>query len=248
MADEEAMPEAAVDRSGRYWFFQGMKGLLSLPGFILMSAFVGFTALAFQSGLSRGEATFLTAAVWALPSQMIVVGAISSGAGVLTTFIAVSLASMRMTPMVAALIPEIREKKTSSILLLFLSHFVAITAWVYTLKRIREIPRERRIAFFAGLGITLTLVNSAIVFSLYGVVAELPPIAAGTLYFLTPMYFVMSIWESARQSVIYWALVLGVLIAPLSHELFPSFDMLVTGLVAGTAAYLIDRIRRGRAT
>lgn len=240
------MTASAPERSGRYWFLQGMKGLFSLPGFILMSAFVGFTALAFQSGLSRGEATFLTAAVWALPSQMIVVGAISSGAGVLTTFIAVSLASMRMTPMVAALVPEIREKKTSSLLLLFLSHFVAITAWVYALKRVREIPRKHRIAFFAGLGMTLTVVNSLIVFSLYGVVAELPPIAAGTLYFLTPMYFVMSIWESARQHVVYWALGLGVLVAPLSHALLPSIDMLVTGLVAGTAAYLIDRASRSK--
>jgi predicted branched-subunit amino acid permease len=242
------MIEASVERSHRYWFLEGMKGLFSLPGFILMSAFVGFTALAFQSGLSRGEATFLTAAVWALPSQMIVVGAMSSGAGVLTTFIAVSLASMRMTPMVAALIPEIREKKTSSVLLLFLSHFVAITAWVYALKRVQEIPREHRIAFFAGLGMTLTLVNTAIVFSLYGVVADLPPIAAGTLYFLTPMYFVMSIWESARQRVVYWALALGVVIAPVSHKLVPSVDMLVTGLVAGTAAYAIDRASRRKAT
>lgn len=238
------MTTALVERSRRAWFVEGMKGLFSLPGFILMSAFVGFTALAFQSGLSRGEAAFLTLFVWALPSQMIVVGAISSGMGVLTTFVAVSLASMRMTPMVAALVPEIRERKTSSAILLFLSHFVAITAWVYTLKRVQDIPREGRLAFFAGLGITLTVVNTIIVFSLYGVVADLPPIAAGTLYFLTPMYFLMSIWESARQKVVYWALLLGVAIAPLSHALVPSMDMLVTGLAAGTVAYIIDRLQR----
>lgn len=241
------MTDMLAERSRGYWFVQGMKGLFSLPGFILMSAFVGFTALAFQSGLTRAEATFLTFFVWALPSQMIVVGAISSGMGVLAAFLAVSLASIRMTPMVAALVPEIREKKTPSALLIFLSHFVAITAWVYTLKKVQDIPREGRIAFFAGLGMTLTLANTAIVFGLYGVVSELPPIAAGTLYFLTPMYFVMSIWESARQAVVYWALALGMIVAPASHYLAPQIDMLLTGLVAGTFAYAIDRSRRRRA-
>jgi predicted branched-subunit amino acid permease len=233
--------------SRRYWFVQGMKGLFSLPGFILMSAFVGFTALAFQSGLSRSEATFMTLIVWALPSQMILVGAISSGMGLLATFIAVSLASIRMTPMVAALVPELREEKTRSPILLFLSHFVAVTAWVYTLKRVRDIPRAGRLPFFAGLGMTLTMVNSLLVFSLYGLVSGLPPIAAGTLYFLTPMYFLMSIWESSKQRAIHWSLICGILVAPLFHWLTPEFDLLMTGLVGGTVAYLADRAFRRQA-
>lgn len=228
----------------RYWFFQGMKGLLSLPGMILMSAFVGFTAFAYQSGLGHGEAVFVTAAVWALPSQIILVSAISSGTGLLATFIAVCLASIRMTPMVAALVPEIRQKKTPTIILLFLSHFVAVTAWVYTLKRVAEIPREGRVAFFAGLGMTLTTVNTLIVFSLYGVISELPPIASGTLYFLTPMYFLMSIWESARQRVIHWALIAGIIFAPFFHWLVPELDLLLTGLAGGTVAYFADRSQR----
>ena len=228
------------------WFLEGMKGILSLPGFILMTAYAGFTALAFQSGLTRGEAAFMTLAVWALPSQLIIVGAITSGMGVLAAFVAVSLASIRMTPMVAALVPEIRSRKTSSILLIFLSHFVAITAWVYTLKRTDLIPREGRLAFFAGFGVTLTSVNTLLVFSLYGVVSSLPPIAAGTLYFLTPMYFVMSIWDSARERVVYWALLAGLVMTPFSHWLAPRFDLLVTGLVAGSVVYVIDRNLRKR--
>jgi predicted branched-subunit amino acid permease len=241
------MTAGLVESSRRYWFVQGMKGLLSLPGFILMSAFVGFTALAFQSGLSRGEATFMTLFVWALPSQMILVGAISSGTSVLATFIAVSLASFRMAPMVAALVPEIKDKKSSSIILLLLSHFVAITAWVYTLKRVSDIPRGGRIPFFAGLGMTLTAVNSLLVFCLYGIVSDLPPLAAGTLYFLTPMYFVMSIWESSRQRVMHWSLILGIILEPLFHWLTPQLDILATGLVGGTVAYLADRLFRAKA-
>lgn len=228
------------------WFLEGMKGIVSLPGFILMTAYAGFTALAFQSGLTRGEAAFMTLAVWALPSQLIIVGAVTSGMGVLAAFAAVSLASIRMMPMVAALIPEVKSRKTSSILLLLLSHFVAITAWVYTLKRTDGIPREGRLAFFAGFGVTLTAVNALLVFSLYGVVSSLPPIAAGTLYFLTPMYFVMSIWDSARERVVYWALCAGLVMTPVSHWLAPRFDLLVTGLVAGTAVYAAERSLRKR--
>jgi predicted branched-subunit amino acid permease len=238
-------PEA-LQRSAAGWFLEGMKGIFSLPGFILMTAYAGFTALAFQSGLTRGEAAFMTLAVWALPSQLIIVGAVTSGMGVLAAFVAVSLASIRMTPMVAALIPEVKSRKTPSILLLFLSHFVAITAWVYTLKRTHMIPREGRLAFFAGFGVTLTSINAILVFCLYGVVSSLPPIAAGTLYFLTPMYFVMSIWDSARQRIVYWALCSGLLMTPVSHWLVPKFDLLLTGLFAGTIVYLVDRAFRKR--
>ena len=240
----EVTDEAPVSR--RAWFLRGARGVFSLPAFILMMAFVGFTALAHESGLTRGEAVLMTATVWALPSQLILASAIQSGAGFLTTVALVCLASVRLGPMVAALVPEIRSERTRTITLFFLSHFVAITAWVYTLQRTKDIPRGGRVAFFLGFALTITSVNTALVFFLFGLVSVLPPLLAGVLYFLTPIYFLTSLWGSSSSRVVHIALAGGIVATPLFHLFLPQFDILATGLIAGTGGYLIDRSLRSR--
>ena len=56
-----------------------------------------------------------------------------AGASLPAAFLTVALSSIRLMPMVAALIPEIRTEKTPTWLLLLLSHFIAITAYVFTM-------------------------------------------------------------------------------------------------------------------
>ncbi|MBB5276464.1 putative branched-subunit amino acid permease [Rhizobium rosettiformans] len=225
-----------------------MRGLFSLPAIILMISFVGFSAFALESGVSRAEAMFMTAAVWALPAKMILIGTMTSGANLLAIFLAVSLSSIRMMPMVASLVPEMRMGKTPTWVLLFLSHFVAITAWVFAMGTFKDVPREGRVAYFAGFGITLVTINTILVGICYGLVAQFPPIVAALLFFLTPVYFIASIWATGRQSVVKVAFVVGVVAGPVLAVLVPGFDILIAGLGGGTLAYFFDRyvIRRGR--
>ncbi len=115
----------------RGWFFRGMRGIFSLPSLILMTSFVGFSAFALESGVQRGEAVFMTLVIWALPAKMILIGSMVGGANLAACFLAVTLSSVRMMPMVASIVPEMRGAKTPTWILLFLSHFVAITAWVF---------------------------------------------------------------------------------------------------------------------
>lgn len=242
------MTSASSDISKTRWFFAGMRGLFSLPAIILMISFVGFSAFALESGVSRAEAMFMTAAVWALPAKMILIGTMTSGANLLAIFLAVSLSSIRMMPMVASLVPEMRTGKTPTWVLLFLSHFVAITAWVFAMGTFKDVPREGRVAYFAGFGITLVTINTILVGICYGLVAQFPPIVAALLFFLTPVYFIASIWATGRQSVVQVAFVVGVVAGPVLAVLVPGFDILIAGLGGGTLAYLFDRyvIRRGR--
>jgi predicted branched-subunit amino acid permease len=241
------MSSAPTDISQLRWFFAGMRGLWSLPAVILMVSFVGFSAFALESGVSRAEAMFMTASVWALPAKMILIGTMSSGANLLGIFLAVSLSSIRLMPMVASLVPEMRTQKTPTWLLLFLSHFVAITAWVFAMGSFKSVPREARIAYFAGFGITLVTVNTILVGVCYGLVAKFPPVVAGLLFFLTPVYFIASIWATGRQSVVKVAFVVGVVAGPSLAVLVPGFDILIAGLGGGTLAYLFDRyVIRGR--
>lgn len=232
--------------SHTHWFLVGMRGIVSLPAVMLMLSFVGFCALTVQAGIPVEQVVFMVGTVWALPAKVILVGSMMAGANLLATFIAVTLSSVRMMPMVASLVPEIRGSRTPTWLLLVLSHFVAITAWVYAMEKVVNVPRERRIAFFAGFGITLVVTNMVLVTVAYAYVATFPPILAGCLFFLTPVYFLASIWNSARHPVVHIAMVLGLVGGPLFAQFFPEFDILLAGLVGGTLAWALERAWRTR--
>lgn len=239
----ETAPEP---RSQTYWFLFGMRGLFSLPAIILMLSFVGFAAFTAEAKIPVGQVMFMTGMIWALPAKVILVGSMLSGAHIATAFLAVTLSSVRMMPMVASLVPEIRTGRTPTWLLLVVSHFVAITAWVFAIERVRDVPRAGRLAFFAGFGITLTTTNIVLVGLVYGAVSEFPPLVSGCLFFLTPVYFLTSIWISARHRVIYWALGIGLALGWLFAVIAPEYDILLAGIVGGTLAWWGERMLRQR--
>lgn len=236
------MPFSPSDtRSSLSWFLVGMRGIFSLPALILMTSFVGFSAFALESGIGRSEAVFMTLAVWALPAKMILIGTMAGGAPLAASFLAVTLSSIRMMPMVASIMPDMKNDKSPTWLLLFLSHFVAITSWVFAIQHLNDVPRDKRTAYFGGFAITLTLVNAVIVGVCYGIVSQFPPVVAGALFMLTPVYFFASIWASARHDVVKIAFVVGVVLGPAMAIIEPEFDILYAGVGGGTLAYLFDR-------
>jgi predicted branched-subunit amino acid permease len=235
------------DQRHLLWFLRGMRGITSLPALILMTSYVGFSAFALEAGLTRAEAVFMTLSIWALPAQMILIGTMLGGAPLAASFAAVTLSSIRMMPMVASIMPQMRTERTPVSLLLFLSHFLAITSWVFATQHLGSVPRDGRVAYFAGFGITLTLTNALIVGISYGLVSSFPPVVAGALFMMTPVYFIASIWASARQPVVKIAFAAGIVLGPLLALVAPDFDVLYAGLGGGTAAYLLDRYRRRKA-
>ncbi|PWW03662.1 putative branched-subunit amino acid permease [Hoeflea marina] len=236
-----------IDRPSAWWFFHGVRGIASLPALILMSAFVGFAGFAVEAGMPMGETVFMTGIVWALPAKVLLVGSIIAGASLPAAFITVTLSSIRLMPMVASLIPEIRSHRTPTWLLLLLAHFVAVTAWVFTMERVKDIPREHRAMFFAGFGMTVTTVNMVLVAIVYSTVSVLPAMLAGALFFLTPVYFLTSIWASSPHRVVHIAMIAGMALGPLFHQISPGFDILYAGLAGGTVAFLADRLIARRA-
>ena len=70
------------------------------------------------------------------------------------------------------------------------------------------------------------------------------PFVAGLL-FLTPIFFTLSLIAGARSRLDWSALVLGAALAPLfGFFVGKDFDLLLTGIVGCTVAYLIGRKRR----
>jgi predicted branched-subunit amino acid permease len=231
----------------RAWFQRGVAASFSLPGFIQVSSFIGFAALAKDAGVSAAQAVFMTGTVWALPSKVVLVGALLSGAAFPAAALAVTLSAIRLMPMVMALVPEMRNEKTPRWALYVLSHCVAVTSWVLAMEQLTRIPRAMRSTWYAGLGFTLIAVNMVAVAVFYALADSLPSAVSAALLMLTPMYFLTSLWGSARERAGHVAVVLGLGLGPLFHVLTPRIDLLAAGLAGGLLAYGWHRARRSAA-
>ncbi|MBX3569342.1 MAG: AzlC family ABC transporter permease [Rhizobiaceae bacterium] len=226
------------------WFLRGAAQAVSVPGLILWTAHVGFAGLAQEAGLSVVQAMFMVAAIWALPGMVVMLGAMMSGAGLVAIAFAVALSSIRLTPMVVALVPEIKGPRTRPLTLYLLAHFVAVTSWVVAMQTVRDVPRDMRTSYYAGLGGILVVSNMVVVGLVYSVLDSLPPLVSAALFLLTPMYFLTSLWGSAREEASHAAMLLGLVIGPVMHRLAPGFDLLAAGVIGGTLAYALHRFRR----
>ena len=107
-------------------------------------------------------------------------------------------------------------------------------------------PREHLIAFANGIG--TGLVVTAIVSNVAGYyLAEvLPDTIVAAMLFLTPMSFLTSAVRSARLMSDKAAYVIGVVMAPLLAYEQVGLDLLWTGLIGGSAAYGLHRLREAR--
>lgn len=238
-------------RSALRWFVAGMAQFVSVPALILMAAFTGFGGLAHAGGVTLAQAVAMAGLIWALPSMVVLVGAIKAGTPLLATMVAVSLSAVRLMPMTMSLIPIVRGERTPRRVLYLIAHFVAVTAWVFGRSRLPQLPRAARVPYFLGFAVTLNVVNMAVTGAAWTASATLPPVAAAALVLLTPLYFVVSLWRAAEQAPIdRIALVVGIAVTPLAHAVSPQSSLLLTGLVGGTFAWTVMRVierRRARA-
>jgi len=240
MPADHASPTPSLS-TRRFWYLRGVRAAFSIPGLILASAFIGFAGLAKEAGLTLAQTVFMVGMVWALPAKVVLIGAILSGASLPAAAFAVALSSIRLTPMVVALVPELRGPRTPRWVLYVLSHFVAVTSWVLAMERLRGIPRELRTTYYAGLGSTLVLFNMVVTAIVYLVADSLPPIVSAALFLLTPMYFLTSLWGSARERAGHVAMILGLILGPLLHLVVPGFDLLGAGLIGGGIAFAFHK-------
>lgn len=223
----------------------GMRASISIPALILTAAFVGFAGLARETGLSLGETLAMTGLIWALPSIVVLTGALTSGMGLVPAAIAVALASVRLMPMTMALMPMVKVPgKTRTWHLLIASHFVAVTAWVFAMRTLPELPRAARLPYFSGFGSGVTSFVFCMTGIAYMAVERLPDVVAGALVLVTPVYFLCSLWGAARLNVDKGAMVVGLVLGPVVYLYLPGLDLLWTGLIGGTAAFFGMKIFR----
>jgi predicted branched-subunit amino acid permease len=192
------------------------------------------------------ETVFLTVTVWALPSQVVFIGMVGSGGSLPAVALAVALSGMRFLPMVMAWTPVIRGPRTSRTALLFLSLFVAVTAWVFAMARLPDVPRPARAHYFAGFGMSLVASTAVVMALAYRLIGDLSGYPAAALVFLTPVYFLLALFGAARVPADRWALGAGLVLGPAFTVLVPEADILLAGLIGGTLVWSVRRARRRR--
>lgn len=225
-------------------FFAGVRSALTSVFFLVLAGtFIGIGALAHGFGFAVWWLALSTVLVWAAPAQVILISALGSGAPWIEAAIAVSLSSIRMFPMVVALLPLLRREGTRLRDLLLPTHFTSVSMWIESLRLLPTVAPERRIAFCNGLSVGYMGTATSFGFVGYYLAAELPPLLAGALLFLTPMSFLSSTARNARLMIDKLALAFGLALGPLLAYLHVQLDLMWTGVVGGSLAYAVHRLR-----
>ncbi len=223
-----------------------MQAVFSSGCVVLIASFVGFGVLAHALNMPLDYAVFLSAFVWALPSQVVFITSIDNGASWAMAAFAVSLSAVRILPMMVTLMPNVRHEKVPRFWLYIACHFVAVTAWVEGMARTPKQPKATGLSFFLGLGIGFLVVSVLGCIAGFYAAPFLPDAAGAALLFLTPLFFALSI----LRSVFTWGegavLMSSFAIVPFFHELNAGTDLLWTALIVGTALFLVQR-KWGRA-
>jgi predicted branched-subunit amino acid permease len=213
---------------------------------VIITTYIGFGALCHDYGISVGWATLSTALMWAGPAQVILVTAVGAGTSAFEAAIAIGLSSVRLLPMVVALLPVIRGTRARPWQLVFPSHFIAVSVWVEGMRHAPGLPRDHRIAFCNALGITLIAAGAAATAAGFYLSALLPALFGAAAMFVTPLSFLFSTLRNSRLLLERLALLLGLIFGPLFAYYRISLDLLWTGILAGTLAYAAHRWRRAR--
>jgi predicted branched-subunit amino acid permease len=218
----------------------------SVFAFVIVFTYIGFGALAHDYGFSAGWAILSTVLLWAGPAQVILVTGLGPGTVLIETAVAVALSSVRFLPIVVALMPLIKREDSRAWQLLVPAHFMAISIWVETMRHGPGLPRQHRIPFCNGLGLTLLIMGALATGLGYYLQSALPAIFGAAAMFITPMSFLVSTARNARLLFEKVALGLGLVLGPVLAFSQIQFDLLWTGVIGGTLAYGLHRVQRAR--
>lgn len=237
-------PTDSAKRSTTAVFFAGFRAAWrSVLAYVVIGTYVGIGALTQDFGFGPGWAVASTALVWAGPAQVILVSALGAGVAPVETALAVGVSSARLLPMVISLLPLIRRPQTPYRALILPAHLTAVTMWIESLRLLPQLPREARIPFANGVGFGFMAAAQAGTLIGYYLATSLPPLLTAGLLFLTPISFLISTTRNCRLVSDWLALAFGLVLGPLMAAWQVGLDLLWSGIVAGSLAYGIHRLR-----
>jgi len=218
---------------------------LSLPAFILFFTMMGFGSLMQATGFEAGMAALATLLIWGLPGQLAMVELTATGQGFIAIVVACSLANARFMPMVVSFIPSLARGGASFRRQLLDAQLLSINSWAMCL---REFPRvEPAFRHLYYVTFACSIMSAAVIGTLCGFYGALflPAVLVLGLIFTSPLFFalVLSTTEGLEERL---SMLAGCAIVAVAHALLPSVDLLLTGLIGGSAGFAAGRIWRRR--
>ena len=243
--------ESTIASGGRYSSSgEALRGgtleALGAPALVLGSGYVGFGALAGDAGIPVLLAALATPMIFALPAQIITVEMWQVSAPLLALVLAVMMSNARFLPMTATLLPQLRHPRWSAWHYALATHLVAMSGWAIAMRRNMEMQPEHRLPFFCGFSITCVFACLAGTLLGYYMSEMFHRLVTVGLIFLNPIYFILILTRETRTRLGIVALACGALAGPLVHSWIPAWSLIVSGILAGSLAFLIIELSGAR--
>ena len=227
-------------------FLHGCAAMAMSPLIITPAGmFMGFGALAHDTGFGIVWTALASSLMFAVPGQILLMTGIIHDAALLAIALAITLTAVRYAPMIATLVPLLRSPRMRAWHIIFPAHCAVVSLWLEALRLLPGLPHERRIAFLNGMAaifFTAGIIATIAGFYLSG---AMPPLFAAALLFVTPVSFLVVTMASSRTFVEKLSFILGIALPVVAWAAELKFDMLWIGVLAGTIAYGIQLTRRG---
>ena len=220
-------------------FWRGIRDALGAPVLVLFAGMVGFGAMGRSHGFDAWMTGLTSLLMFALPGQVVMLEMFISGSSLLAIGFAVTLTSTRFVTMVVTLFPQLHRRDRNPLLYLWV-HMLAMTAWAVSMREFPTIAPKHRLSFFLGLALPCWLISPLGTVLGYYVAGWVPAAVTLGLVFINPLFFLLTFTEVKP-----WgnriAIGLGCVLGPAFYVLDADSSLLLTGLVAGTLAYVIER-------
>ena len=225
---------------------QGIKYSFGTPALGLGLSMFTFGAFLKSSGFTIWQSFSSTFFAFALPGQFVMADLLIAGGSILNIFFAVLLTNARLFPMTINLIPIIQNNKVAKWKFFFISHLIAVTAWINMFASYENVKKNDRFEYFLGLGGSLWI--TSILFTVLGFVCSdyiNNKILLGLVFF-NPLYFLIMTLSNILNRKLLVVFILSAVLGPLLNYLSPSWGVLMAGFISGSLGFFYFRIKNDR--
>jgi len=220
-------------------FWHGFRDALGAPVLVLFAGMVGFGAMGRTHQFDVWLVGLTSLLMFALPGQVVMLEMIISGSSWLAIGSAVTLTSTRFVTMVVTLFPQLHRRDRNPLLYVWV-HMLAMTAWAVSMREFPRMAPKHRLSYFIGLALPCWLISPLGTVLGYYVAGWVPAAVTLGLVFINPLFFLLT-FTDVKPWGNRMAIGLGCLLGPMFYAFDRDSSLLLTGLVAGTLAYAVER-------
>ena len=219
----------------------GLREAAGVPMMVMSASFLGFGSMIRDVEWSAWTGVLSTISTWALPGQIAMAEMAYSGAPMIAIVLAVFFINARLLPLVASLLPHIRNPETPKWKYYAVSMLIAATSWVGVMRRLPDLQQDQRLSYLTGFGLTLYISSPIATFIGYHLAGSVPQPVTYALVFLNPLYFMLLFLFDMHNVSKILSLAIGAALGPSLYLVMPNWSLIITGLLGGTIAWALGR-------